>query len=58
MDKPLNKKKIVDLWTSMALIFFALIVLWNQAAGNQYGYLIATGGLVLGLIGIWIVLVE
>lgn len=54
----LTKRKTADLYTSLAILFFAMAVLWNQAVNNQYGTLIATGGIILALTGIWRALVK
>lgn len=54
----LTKRKKADMWTSISVIFFALAVLWNQASGNLYGNIIAFGGLGLGVITLWRVIVS
>lgn len=58
MVKKLSKTKRAGLWTSASVIFFALAVLWNQSSGNLYGTEIAWGGLILGGITLWRVLVS
>ena len=58
MVKKLNKRKKADLYTSISVIFFALAILWNQALGNLYGSEIAIGGLILGTVSLWRVLLS
>ena len=47
-----KREKSIGKWMNFAYLLFALLVVFNEAIGGNYGYVLGFGGIIIAIIGI------